>query len=112
MNNVRRTLRKMLADAGLSHLDVSPHTFRRTTGTVIARATDAKTASEVMGDSEEIAQRHDIEPEAPVPHAAPAIHLQVLAPRESEDVARAGRDGGLPQQRSRQKYHASVILLP
>lgn len=87
MNNVRRTLRKMLADAGLSHLDVSPHTFRRTTGTVIACATDAKTASEVMGNSEEIAQRHYIEPEAPVPHAAPAIHLQVLAPRESQDVA-------------------------
>lgn len=87
MNNVRRTLRKMLADAGLSHLDVSPHTFRRTTGTVIARATDAKTASEVMGNSEEIAQRHYIEPEAPAPHAAPAIHLAALAPRESQDVA-------------------------
>ncbi len=87
MNNVRCTLRKMLADAGFSHLDVSPHTFRRTTGTLIARATDAKTASEVMGNSEEIAQRHYIGPEAPVPHAAPAIHLRVLAPRKSQDVA-------------------------
>lgn len=87
MNNVRRTLRKMLADAGLSHLEVSPHTFRRTSGTVIARATDAKTAAEVLGNSEEIAQRHYIEPEAPVPHAAPTLHLQALAPRVVSDAS-------------------------
>lgn len=91
MNNVRRTLRKMLAAAGLSHLQVSPHTFRRTSGTVIARATDAKTAAEVLGNTEEIAQRHYIAPEDPVPHTAPAIHLQALAPGlipdEDDDVA-------------------------
>jgi len=86
-NNVRRTLRKMLADAGLSDLEVSPHTFRRTSGTVIARATDAKTAAEVMGNTEDVAQRHYIEPEAPVPHTAPAIHLKSLAPRSVSDAA-------------------------
>ncbi|MHB1063857.1 MAG: tyrosine-type recombinase/integrase [Georgenia sp.] len=86
-NNVRRTLRKMLADAGLSHLEVSPHTFRRTSGTVLARATDAKTAAQVMGNSEEIAQRHYIEPEAPIPNAAPAIHLKSLAPRVLTDAS-------------------------
>ncbi|MFV0459823.1 MAG: hypothetical protein ACK5MT_13755 [Actinomycetales bacterium] len=75
-----------MRDVGPSHLDVSPHTFRRTTGTVIARATDAKTAAEVMGNSEEIAQRHHIEPEAPIPHAALAIHLQALAPRTAPDI--------------------------
>lgn len=85
-NNVRRTLRKMLADAGLSDLEVSPHTFRRTSGTVIARATDAKTAAEVMGNTEDVAQRHYIEPEAPVPHTAPAIHLKSLAPRSVSDA--------------------------
>lgn len=86
-NNVRRTLRKMLADAGLSDLEVSPHTFRRTSGTVIARATDAKTAAEVMGNTEDVAQRHYIEPEAPAPHTAPAIHLKSLAPRTVSDAA-------------------------
>ncbi len=79
--NVRRTLRKMLADAGLSHLKVTPHTFRRTAGTVIARATDAETAAEVLGNSPEIAKKHYIEPEEPAPIATPARHLQVLAPR-------------------------------
>lgn len=87
MNNVRRTLRKMLSDAGLGELKVSPHTFRRTSGTVIARATDAKTAAEVMGNTEEIAQRHYIAPEDPVPHTAPAIHLASLAPSETDDAA-------------------------
>lgn len=86
-NNVRRTLRKMLADAGLSDLEVSPHTFRRPSGTVIARATDAKTAAEVVGNTEDVAQRHYIEPEAPVPHTAPAIHLKSLAPRSVSDTA-------------------------
>lgn len=85
-NNVRRTLRKMLADAGLDDLKVSPHTFRRTSGTVIARATDAKTAAEVLGNTEEIAKRHYIEPEDPTPHAAPAIHLRALAPRIGQDL--------------------------
>ncbi len=86
-NNVRRTLRKMLADAGLGDLKISPHTFRRTSGTVIARATDAKTAAEVMGNTEQVAQRHYIEPEAPTPHPAPAIHLSALAPRSDAEVA-------------------------
>jgi integrase len=81
-NNVRRTLRKMLADSGLEHLKVTPHTFRRTGGTVIARATDSKTAAEALGNSEEIAQKHYIEPEAPRPIASPALHLHSLAPRE------------------------------
>lgn len=86
-NNVRRTLRKMLADAGLSHLKVSPHAFRRTSGTVIARATDAKTAAEVLGNTEEIARRHYIEPDEPTTQTAPAVHLQSLAPRVRDGAA-------------------------
>lgn len=81
--DVRRTLQKMLADAGLSDLKVTPHTFRRTAGTVIARATDAETAAEVLGNSPEIAKKHYIEPEASTPIATPAVHLHTLAPRRA-----------------------------
>lgn len=88
-NNVRRTLRKMLADSGLGQLKVTPHTFRRTGGTVIARATDSKTAAEALGNSEEIAQKHYIEPEAPTPIASPALHLHALAPRGQADAGAA-----------------------
>lgn len=84
-NNVRRTLRKMLADARLSDLEVTPHSFRRTSGTIIARATDAKTAASVLGNTEEIAERHYIEPEAPRPNPAPAVYLKSLAPRPIVD---------------------------
>ncbi|ALJ21448.1 hypothetical protein AOA12_16730 [Microbacterium sp. No. 7] len=82
--NVRRTLRSMLAAAGLQDLKVTPHTFRRTAGTVIARATDVKTAADVLGNSPDIAQKHYIEPEQPVPNPVPARHLQALAPRSPE----------------------------
>lgn len=79
-NNVRRTLRKMLADAGVADIKVTPHSFRRTAGTLIARATDAKTAAEVLGNTEEIAEKHYIEPEQPTPNPMPARHLKDLAP--------------------------------
>ncbi|WP_345750912.1 tyrosine-type recombinase/integrase [Microbacterium rhizophilus] len=87
-NNVRRTLRSMLKAAGLEHMKVSPHTFRRTGGTVIARATDTKTAAEALGNSEDIARKHYIEPEAPTPIVSPALHLQALAPRASGTAPR------------------------
>jgi integrase len=79
-NNARRTLRKMLATAQLD-LSVTPHTFRRTGGTVIARATDSQTAADALGNSKDIAEKHYIEPTAPVANPTPAIHLQALAPR-------------------------------
>ena len=71
----------MLEDAGLTDLRVTPHTFRRTGGTVIARATDTKTAASVLGNSVEIAEKHYIEPESAKPNPTPAIHLEALAPR-------------------------------
>jgi integrase len=94
-NNVRRTLRKMLKDAGLDELKVTPHSFRRTAGTTIARATDSKTAASVLGNTEDIAEKHYIEPEQPTPNPMPAIHLQALAPRrraslDDEGEAEAG----------------------
>jgi integrase len=84
-NNVRRTLRKMLKDAGLSGLKVTPHTFRRTGGTFIARATDSTTAAEVLGNTKEIAEKHYIEQEKPVANPMPAIHLRSLAPTRPQD---------------------------
>lgn len=92
-NNVRRTLRKMLKDANLTGFTVTPHSFRRTSGTTIARATDAETAAGVMGNSEEVAKRHYIEPEAPTPNPAPAIHLKSLAPRPVERPDEADEEG-------------------
>lgn len=82
-HNVRRTLRSMLKAAGLSDLDVTPHSFRRTAGTVIARATDSETAAGVMGNTPEVAEKHYIEPQQQAPQSAPATHLEVLAPRSS-----------------------------
>lgn len=79
-NNARRTLRKMLADAEVD-LKVSPHAFRRTGGTVIARATDSQTAADALGNSKDIAEKHYIEVDAPAPNPTPAIHLESLAPR-------------------------------
>ncbi len=93
-NNVRRTLRKMLADAGLTEFKVTPHSFRRTSGTTIARATDAETAAGVMGNTEEVAKRHYIEPDAPVANPAPAIHLKALAPQK-DTVADLPEDAGV-----------------
>ncbi|MFD4420855.1 tyrosine-type recombinase/integrase [Agromyces sp. NPDC058484] len=87
-NNVRRTLRKMLEDAGLADLKVTPHTFRRTAGTVIARASDVETAADVLGNSPEVAKKHYIQPEEPKPIASPALYLQGLAPRRELTAAR------------------------
>ena len=94
--NVRRTLRSMLRDADLQDLKVTPHTFRRTAGTVIARATDVKTAADVLGNSPEIAQKHYIEPEQPAPNPMPARHLHALAPRPA---ARPTSDSVGPTER-------------
>jgi integrase len=82
-HNVRRTLRQMIRDANVP-LNVSPHSFRRTGGTFIARATDSQTAADALGNTREIAERHYIEDNEAVPNPSPAIHLQVLAPRTAQ----------------------------
>lgn len=78
----------MLDDAGISELNVNPHTFRRTAGTIIARATDAETAADVLGTSPEVAKNNYIRPEEPKPNASPALYLQELAPRLQLTAAR------------------------
>lgn len=46
----------------------------------IAPATDVKTAAAALGNSPEIAGKHYIEPETPLPNPAPARYLDVLGP--------------------------------
>lgn len=65
-NNVRRRLRTILEEAGIS--GVTPHSFRRTVATVLDRASGADLAAEMLGHtSSAITKKHYIEPrEAPV----------------------------------------------
>jgi integrase len=86
--NARRTLRKMLADAGLEHLEITPHSFRRTGATTIARASDAETAAEFLGHgSPDVTKHHYIEEEPSIVNPAPARYLETLAPHEDDHAA-------------------------
>lgn len=56
-NNVRKQLRKVLPDAGLEW--VTPHTFRRTVGTVIANEDELRNAADYLGHGDEaVTRRH------------------------------------------------------
>lgn len=81
-HNVRRTLRAMLTAANVE-LKISPHAFRRTGGTAIARASDSQTAADALGNTRAIAEAHCIEKEGPTPITATALHLEALAPRQT-----------------------------
>lgn len=79
--NARRTLRKILASANLTELDVTPHSFRRTGATAIARASDAETAARYLGHgSADITTAHYIEAAACSVDPDPAGYLETLAP--------------------------------
>ncbi|WP_375405899.1 tyrosine-type recombinase/integrase [uncultured Amnibacterium sp.] len=81
-HNARRTLRRVLAAAGLGDLDITPHSFRRTGATAIARASSAETAATFLGHSSaEITKAHYIEPLIAAPDTAPAEYLEAFAPR-------------------------------
>lgn len=82
--NARRTLRKVLADAGLSELDVTPHSFRRTGATAIARAADADAAAAFLGHgSSDITKAHYIEAEPTIVSTDSATYLQAYAPDDT-----------------------------
>lgn len=84
-NNVRRQLRAVLEEAGIS--GVTPHSFRRTVATVIDRAGGADLAAEMLGHtSSDITRQHYIEPNDHVNPITASI-LEQLAPRP--DVADA-----------------------
>lgn len=77
-NNVRRRLRTILADAGIS--GVTPHAFRRTVATVLDRASGPDLAAEMLGHtSTKITKEHYIEPDETVDPITADI-LEALAP--------------------------------
>lgn len=78
-NNVRRRLRAVLDEAGIS--GVTPHSFRRTVATVLDRAAGADLAAEMLGHtSSEITKQHYIEPDEKVNPLTAEI-LEGLAPK-------------------------------
>jgi integrase len=77
--NVRRRLRNVLAEAGIT--GVTPHSFRRTVATVLDRAGGADLAAEMLGHtSAQITKQHYIEPDGRVNPVTAEI-LESLAPR-------------------------------
>lgn len=85
-NNVRRRLRAVLEEAGIT--GVTPHAFRRTVATAIDRAGGADLAADVLGHtSSEITKQHYIQPEERVNPVMADILEQALAPREQDDDA-------------------------
>ena len=87
-NNVRRQWREIRARSPLlaSHEldDVTPHTFRKTVATTIARTSGAALAAEMLGhSSEEITKAHYISP-SPMVNPATAAALESLAPRSTK----------------------------
>lgn len=82
-NNMRRRLRAVLADAGIT--GVTPHAFRRTVATVLDRASGAELAAELLGHtSSKITKEHYIEPDESVDPVTAEI-LEALAPRRKPD---------------------------
>lgn len=82
-NNVRRRLRAILDEAGIS--GVTPHSFRRTVATVLDRAGGAELAAEMLGHtSSDITRQHYIEPDEIVNPVTAEI-LESLAPHKPEE---------------------------
>lgn len=82
-NNVRRRLRTILDEAGIS--GVTPHSFRRTVATVLDRAGGAELAAEMLGHtSSDITRQHYIEPDEIVNPVTAQI-LESLAPHRPEE---------------------------
>ncbi len=81
-NNVRRRLRAILDEAGIE--GVTPHSFRRTVGTVLDRAGGADLAAEMLGHtSSDRTKQHYIEPDEIVNPVTAEI-LESLAPRDRD----------------------------
>ena len=82
-NNVRRRLRTILAEAGIT--GVTPHSFRRTVATVLDRASGPDLAAELLGHtSTKITKEHYIEPDEAVDPITAQI-LESLAPQGQDD---------------------------
>lgn len=80
-HNARRTFRAMLKSVGLEDLDITPHAFRRTGATLIARETNLEAAAEVLGHSTTgPTKEHYAEPSRTANPVSARV-LQWLAPR-------------------------------
>ncbi|MBW4043129.1 MAG: tyrosine-type recombinase/integrase [Acidobacteria bacterium] len=87
--NARRTLRNILASAGLTDLHITPHSFRRTGATAIAWASDAESAAGFLGHtSADITRAHYIQAPVESVNVALAGYLETLAPQRTEPAAR------------------------
>ena len=85
-NNIRRRLRAVLAEAGIT--GVTPHAFRRTVATVLDGASSPDLAAEMLGrTSSKITKQHYIEPDETVDPITAEI-LESLASRENHDANR------------------------
>lgn len=81
-NNVRRTLRAILASAGMTEMEITPHAFRRTGATLIANELSIQAAADVLGHtSTSTTKEHYAEPDRSVNPVAAEV-LQRLAPAE------------------------------
>ncbi|MGB2934631.1 MAG: tyrosine-type recombinase/integrase [Nostocoides sp.] len=88
-NNVRRRLRTILTEAGIT--GVTPHSFRRTVATVLDRASGPDLAAELLGHtSTKITKEHYIEPDETVDPITAQI-LESLAPQANRDDPDAAR---------------------
>ncbi|MFV0427959.1 MAG: tyrosine-type recombinase/integrase [Arachnia sp.] len=86
-SNVRRRLRAILDEAGIS--GVTPHAFRRTVATVLDRASGADRAADMLGHtSSKITQQHYIEPDETVNPVTAEI-LEALAPKGRQAALRS-----------------------
>lgn len=82
-NNVRRTFRLVLEQAGLAGRRITPHSFRKTVATLISQEANVETAAEMLGHGTvQITRQHYIER---TQHANPATAaiLEKLAPSPS-----------------------------
>ncbi|TFC95475.1 site-specific integrase [Cryobacterium sinapicolor] len=78
--NVRRSFRGILLNAGLEGLEITPHSFRRTGATLLAKELGIQAAADMLGHtSTSTTKAHYAEPDRTV-KSGPADVLQQLAP--------------------------------
>ncbi|MEJ1230716.1 MAG: tyrosine-type recombinase/integrase [Galbitalea sp.] len=87
--NVRRSLREIVADAGLAGREITPHTFRKTGATFISRGSDEESAAKFLGHGNSaITKEHYIEvDEDAIVDPMPAAILEKLGPQKRRVAA-------------------------
>ena len=77
---MRRSFRGILLNAGLEGLEITPHSFRRTGATLLAKELGIQAAADMLGHtSTSTTKAHYAEPDRTV-KSGPADVLQQLAP--------------------------------